>query len=166
MNLTARGDTTALQPRVKPLYHEMLDLELVDAIEDFVDFDNYFRSSLGLERARRVRLSSPNRSSPKSSATGSNASRSTRSAWKFWAPLRGPSDETVLPGRDVDAQSHDAGRDFGYARRALPSSNGAWHRAACAASGTRTLVERCSARRAFVRAAASVIAGRIRAGAR
>ncbi len=48
MNLTARGDTTALQPRLKPLYHEMLDLKLVDAIEDFVDFDNYFRGSLGL----------------------------------------------------------------------------------------------------------------------
>jgi len=48
VNLTARGDTTALQPRVKPLYHEMLDLGLIDAIEDFVAFDNYFRSDLGL----------------------------------------------------------------------------------------------------------------------
>ena len=48
VNLTARGDTTALQPRLKPLYHEMLDLELIDAIEDFVDFDNYFRGELGL----------------------------------------------------------------------------------------------------------------------
>jgi hypothetical protein len=48
LNLAARGDTTALQPRLKPLYHEMLDLALVDAIEDFVDFDNYFRSNLGL----------------------------------------------------------------------------------------------------------------------
>ena len=48
VNLTARGDTTALQPRLKPLYHEMLDLKLVDAIEDFVEFDNYFRGSVGL----------------------------------------------------------------------------------------------------------------------
>jgi hypothetical protein len=48
VNLTARGDTTALQPRLKPLYHEMLDLELVAAIEDFVDFDNYFHSDVGL----------------------------------------------------------------------------------------------------------------------
>ena len=48
VNLTARGDTTALQPRVKPLFHEMLDLKLVDSIEDFVDFDNYFRGALGL----------------------------------------------------------------------------------------------------------------------
>jgi hypothetical protein len=48
VNLTARGDTTALQPRLKPLYHEMVDLKLVDAIEDFVDFDNYFRSNVGL----------------------------------------------------------------------------------------------------------------------
>lgn len=48
VNFTARGDSTALQPRVKPLYREMLDLELVDSIEDYVDFDNYFRNSLGL----------------------------------------------------------------------------------------------------------------------
>jgi hypothetical protein len=48
VNLTARGDTTALQPRVKPLYREMLDLKLSDSIEDFVEFDNFFRNSLGL----------------------------------------------------------------------------------------------------------------------
>jgi hypothetical protein len=48
VNLAARGDTTALQPRLQPLYQEMLDLGLVDAIEDFVDFDNFFRGSLGL----------------------------------------------------------------------------------------------------------------------
>ena len=46
--MTARGDTTALHPRLKPLYHEMLDLGLVEAIEDFVDFDSFFRGSLGL----------------------------------------------------------------------------------------------------------------------
>ena len=48
VNLSARGDTTALQPRVRPLYQQMLDLKLVDAIEDFVGFDNFFRGSLGL----------------------------------------------------------------------------------------------------------------------
>jgi hypothetical protein len=48
VNLTARGDTTALQPRVKPTYREMLDLNLVDSIEDYVDFDNFFRTTLGL----------------------------------------------------------------------------------------------------------------------
>jgi hypothetical protein len=48
VNLTARGDTTALQPRVKPTYREMLDLKLVDSIEDFVEFDNFFRNNLGL----------------------------------------------------------------------------------------------------------------------
>jgi hypothetical protein len=48
VNMTSRGDTTALQPRVKPLYHEMLDLELIGSIEDFVEFDNFFRNSLGL----------------------------------------------------------------------------------------------------------------------
>jgi hypothetical protein len=48
VNLAARSDTTALQPRLKPAYHEMLDLELIDSIEDFVDFDNYFRGAFGL----------------------------------------------------------------------------------------------------------------------
>jgi hypothetical protein len=48
VNLTARGDTTALRPRVKPTYREMLDLRLVDSIEDFVEFDNFFRGTLGL----------------------------------------------------------------------------------------------------------------------
>jgi hypothetical protein len=48
VNFTASGDTTALQPRLKRLFHEMLDLELVDSIEDFVSFDNYFRGSMGL----------------------------------------------------------------------------------------------------------------------
>jgi hypothetical protein len=48
VNLTARGDTTALQRRLKPTFREMLDLELVVSIEDFVDFDNYFRGPTGL----------------------------------------------------------------------------------------------------------------------
>jgi hypothetical protein len=48
VNLTARGDTTALQPRLKPLFHEMLDLNLIESIEDFVEFDNFFRGGLGL----------------------------------------------------------------------------------------------------------------------
>jgi hypothetical protein len=47
VNMSARGDVTALQPRLKPLFHEMLDLDLCDSIEDFVDFDNYYRSALG-----------------------------------------------------------------------------------------------------------------------
>ncbi len=48
VNMSARSDTTALQPRLKPLFHEMLDLKLCDAIEDFGDFDNYFRGAIGL----------------------------------------------------------------------------------------------------------------------
>jgi hypothetical protein len=48
VNMSARSDMTALQPRLKPLFHEMLDLELCDAIEDFIDFDNYFRGVVGL----------------------------------------------------------------------------------------------------------------------
>jgi hypothetical protein len=48
INLAARGDTTALQPRLAPFFREMLELKLTTAIDDFVDFDNYFRSTLGL----------------------------------------------------------------------------------------------------------------------
>lgn len=48
MNFAARGDTTALQPRLKPLYTDMLRLNLIDSIEDFADFHNYFRNELGL----------------------------------------------------------------------------------------------------------------------
>ena len=48
VNLTARGDTMAVQPRLRRLYREMVDLKLVESIEDFVDFDNYFRNNLGL----------------------------------------------------------------------------------------------------------------------
>ena len=48
VNLTARGDTTALRRRLVPHFHEMEDLHLVDALEDFVDFDNYFRGPFGL----------------------------------------------------------------------------------------------------------------------
>jgi len=48
VNLTARGDTTALRRRVKPLFHEIVDLGLCNALEDFADFDNYFRGELGL----------------------------------------------------------------------------------------------------------------------
>jgi hypothetical protein len=48
VNLTSRGDTTALVPRLKPVYREMLELKLLESFEDFVDFTNYFRGSLGL----------------------------------------------------------------------------------------------------------------------
>ena len=46
--MTARSDTTALQPRLKPLYHEMLDLNLSTRSRIFVEFDNFFRGDLGL----------------------------------------------------------------------------------------------------------------------
>jgi hypothetical protein len=48
VNLTARGDTTALHPRLTPYFREMRDSGLVDSLEDFVDFDNYFRGATGL----------------------------------------------------------------------------------------------------------------------
>ena len=82
VNLTARGDTTALHPRLKPLYHEMLDLGLVESIEDFVDFDNFFRGSLRLNAHESYGyLAQPHRW-PKSSATGSNAD-SERARWRL-----------------------------------------------------------------------------------
>jgi hypothetical protein len=48
VNLTARGDITALRRQLAPHFHEMHDLGLVAALEDFVDFDNYFRGASGL----------------------------------------------------------------------------------------------------------------------
>jgi len=47
-NFTARGDTTALRPRLHPTFAEMLKLGLVESIDDTVGFDNYFRGELGL----------------------------------------------------------------------------------------------------------------------
>ena len=47
-NFTARGDTTALRPRLTPTFAEMLALGLVESIDDTIDFDNYFRGELGL----------------------------------------------------------------------------------------------------------------------
>ena len=47
-NFTARGDTTALRPRLHPTFGEMVTLGLVESIDDVVGFDNYFRGDLGL----------------------------------------------------------------------------------------------------------------------
>jgi pimeloyl-ACP methyl ester carboxylesterase len=47
-NFAAKGDMTALQPRLKPAFREMLDLGLIESLEDYVDLDNYFRGSIGL----------------------------------------------------------------------------------------------------------------------
>jgi hypothetical protein len=48
VNLTARADTTALQPRLASHFREMLDLGLVGSIEDHVDLENCFRGAYGL----------------------------------------------------------------------------------------------------------------------
>jgi hypothetical protein len=48
VNLTARADTTALQPRLQPRFREMLDLGLVGSIDDHVDLENCFRGAYGL----------------------------------------------------------------------------------------------------------------------
>jgi hypothetical protein len=48
VNLTARGDTTALYPRLEPRFRAMRELGLVDSIEDYVDLENCFRSAGGV----------------------------------------------------------------------------------------------------------------------
>jgi len=47
-NFTARGDTTALRPRLRPYFAEMLTLGLVESIEDYVDLENCFRGAGGV----------------------------------------------------------------------------------------------------------------------
>jgi hypothetical protein len=47
-NLTARGDTTALHPLLKPRFREMLELGLVGSIEDHGELENCFRGAYGL----------------------------------------------------------------------------------------------------------------------
>jgi hypothetical protein len=48
VNLSARGDLTALYPRLTPAFREMVALELVESIEDYVDLTNHFYSDIGL----------------------------------------------------------------------------------------------------------------------
>jgi hypothetical protein len=48
VNLTARGDTTALYPRLEPRFRAMRELALVESIEDHVDLESYFRSANGV----------------------------------------------------------------------------------------------------------------------
>jgi hypothetical protein len=48
VNLSARGDLTALYPRLRPAFREMVELKLVAPIEDYVDLTNHYYSDLGL----------------------------------------------------------------------------------------------------------------------
>lgn len=48
VNLTARADTTALQPRLEPHFREMVELGLVGSIEDYDGLENCFRGAYGL----------------------------------------------------------------------------------------------------------------------
>ena len=48
INLAAKGDTTALQPRLAPAFGEMVELGLLESIEDFVDLENFFHADYGL----------------------------------------------------------------------------------------------------------------------
>ena len=57
MNLTARGDTTALQPRLKPLFHEMLDLGLIAVDRGPRRSRELLSRQPRSERARGLRLS-------------------------------------------------------------------------------------------------------------
>ena len=47
-NLTARGDTTALNPRLEPRFRALRELGLTASIEDYVDLENCFRGSNGV----------------------------------------------------------------------------------------------------------------------
>jgi pimeloyl-ACP methyl ester carboxylesterase len=47
-NFSAKADTTALLPRLRPYFREMIDLDLTETIEDHVGLENYFRGSVGL----------------------------------------------------------------------------------------------------------------------
>jgi hypothetical protein len=48
VNLAARGDTTALLPRLAPYFAEMVALGLVEPIDDYVDLENFFHADFGL----------------------------------------------------------------------------------------------------------------------
>jgi hypothetical protein len=47
-NFSAKGDVTALYPKLAPYFGEMLDLKLVTSLDDYVDLDNHFRGPIGL----------------------------------------------------------------------------------------------------------------------
>jgi hypothetical protein len=47
-NFAARGDVTALHPRLAPHFREMRDLGFVESIEDRCDLTNYYRTDVGL----------------------------------------------------------------------------------------------------------------------
>ena len=47
-NYAAKADLTALYPRLAPYYSDMLAYRLVESIRDYVELDNYFRGSIGL----------------------------------------------------------------------------------------------------------------------
>jgi hypothetical protein len=47
-NFAARGDVTALHPRLAPHFREMRDLGFVESIADRSDLTNYYRTDVGL----------------------------------------------------------------------------------------------------------------------
>ncbi|HEX9875048.1 MAG TPA: hypothetical protein VGC50_00170 [Gammaproteobacteria bacterium] len=48
VNLAARGEMTALRPRLKPYFGEMLELGILESFEDHVGIYNHFRGDLGV----------------------------------------------------------------------------------------------------------------------
>jgi hypothetical protein len=48
INLSARGDGTALYPRLEPRFREMRELGIVESIVDHVGLENWFRGAFGV----------------------------------------------------------------------------------------------------------------------
>ncbi|HET8699968.1 MAG TPA: hypothetical protein VFO94_20965, partial [Gammaproteobacteria bacterium] len=48
VNFAAKGDTTALLPRLAPTFGEMVDLGLLESLDDHIDLENYFYADYGL----------------------------------------------------------------------------------------------------------------------
>jgi hypothetical protein len=47
-NFAAKGDVTALYPRLQRSFGEMIELGLTESIDDYVDLENHFRGHIGL----------------------------------------------------------------------------------------------------------------------
>ncbi len=48
INFAAKGDTTALLPRLAPVFGEMVGLGLLESLDDYIDLENYFHADYGL----------------------------------------------------------------------------------------------------------------------
>ena len=48
VNFSAKGDDTALHPRLRPFFGPMLELELLESLEDHTGLYNHYRTEIGL----------------------------------------------------------------------------------------------------------------------